>query len=116
MSCAKISGTAVPNNGVVLPPKIKEEPSAIELGTAVHDYFSPIDAFARQAGTARACGGHPSKDYSKSSTLNCGVLMEWATKKNMHLVDIGSTNNSYKPSFSHVLPYLHDLRIPLILM
>nr|ABN08684.1 hypothetical protein MtrDRAFT_AC157893g45v2 [Medicago truncatula] len=60
--------------------------------------------------------GHPSKDYSKSSTLNCGVLMEWATKKNMHLVDIGSTNNSYKPSFSHVLPYLHDLRIPLILM
>jgi hypothetical protein len=35
--------------------------------------------------------GHPSKDYSKSSTLNCGVLMEWATKKKMHLVDIGST-------------------------
>jgi len=35
--------------------------------------------------------GHPSKDYSKSSTLNYGVLMEWATKKKMHLVDIGST-------------------------
>jgi len=35
--------------------------------------------------------GHPSKDYSKSSTLNYGVLMEWATKKKMHLVDISST-------------------------
>jgi len=35
--------------------------------------------------------GHPSKDYSKSSMLNCGVLMECATKKKMHIVDIGST-------------------------
>ena len=35
--------------------------------------------------------GHPSKDYSKSSTLNCGVLAEWATKKKMHLVDIVGT-------------------------
>jgi len=35
--------------------------------------------------------GHPSKDYSKSSTLNYGVLIEWTIKKKMHLVDIGST-------------------------
>ena len=35
--------------------------------------------------------GHPSKGYSKSSTLNRGVLMKWATKKKMHLVDIVST-------------------------
>jgi hypothetical protein len=41
--------------------------------------------------TGKLLVGHPSKDYSKSSTLNCGVLMEWATKKKMHLVDIGST-------------------------
>jgi len=35
--------------------------------------------------------GHRSKDYSKSSTLNCEVIMEWTTKKKMHLVDIDTT-------------------------
>jgi len=34
---------------------------------------------------------YPSKDYSKSSTLNCRILMKWATKKKLHLVDIGNT-------------------------
>lgn len=34
--------------------------------------------------------GHPSKYYSKLSMLNYGVLMEWDTVKNMHLVYIGS--------------------------
>ena len=38
--------------------------------------------------------GHPFKDYSKSRILNCGVLMEWATKKKIHIVDIGSTCNA----------------------
>jgi hypothetical protein len=35
-----------------------------------------------------------SKDYFKSSTLNCGVFMELATEKKMHLVGIGSTHQS----------------------
>jgi hypothetical protein len=51
--------------------------------------FKHLSSLARLPGNFLV--GHPSKDYSKSSTLNCGVLMEWATKKKMHLVDIGST-------------------------
>jgi len=54
----------VPNNGVVVPPKIKEEPSARELGTTracgvtvVRDCFSPLASFAKKASTTRACGG-----------------------------------------------------------
>ncbi|KEH38541.1 hypothetical protein MtrunA17_Chr2g0314531 [Medicago truncatula] len=35
--------------------------------------------------------GHLSQNSAKSSTLNCGVIMVWATRKKMHLVDIGRT-------------------------
>ena len=33
--------------------------------------------------------GHSSQNCSKSSTLNCGGFIEWATKKKMHIVNIG---------------------------
>ena len=47
--------------------------------------FSSLARFPRNVSE-----GHPSKDYSKSSMLNCEVLMEWASKKKMHLVGIWS--------------------------
>jgi len=41
---------------------------------------------------------HSSQNCSKSSALNCGVLMKWATKKKMHLAGIGSTKQFLKAS------------------
>jgi len=61
--------------------------------------------------------GHPSKDYFKSSTLNCGVFMEWTTKKKMHIVDIGDTKQFlYVFIEPYAFPYLYDLGITLIPM
>jgi len=36
--------------------------------------------------------GHRSQNDSMSIVFNCGALMAWATKKKMHLIGIGSTN------------------------
>ncbi|KEH33537.1 hypothetical protein MTR_3g045530 [Medicago truncatula] len=56
--------------------------------TNQHESFQRVlSSLARLPGNLSV--GHPSQNCSKSSTLNCGVLMERATEKKMHLIDIG---------------------------
>ncbi|AET03496.1 hypothetical protein MTR_8g072270 [Medicago truncatula] len=58
----------------------------------LHDYFDPNELLRVLSSLARLPGSfqvdHPSKDYSKSNNLNCGVLMKWATQKKMYLIDV----------------------------
>lgn len=58
--------------------------------------------------------GHLSLNYSRSNTLNFGVLKRWTAENKIHLIGIGVTHQSIYIIFNYIISYLHCLRIIIL--